>query len=165
MPLNPEGCALCGLPLIKGDFRLPSEGRVLHFCCQGCRQVYLMLSEAADAPDPSRFRETDLFRRCVAAGIIPASETELARAVREQHPVSAKASPATSNHAHARGHVLAVNLTIEGMWCPACAWVIEETLLRSKGVTEANCNFATDRLRCTYQPEVCSSDLIRDLIR
>ncbi|MDJ0887471.1 MAG: cation-translocating P-type ATPase [Desulfobacterales bacterium] len=165
MPLNREGCTLCGLPLIKGDFRLSSEGRVLLFCCQGCRQVYLMLSEAADAPDPSRFRETDLFRRCVAAGIIPASEAELARALREQHPVSAEAPPAPSSPADAHGHQLTVNLTIDGMWCPACAWVIEETLLRSKGVTGANCNFATDRLRCTYQPEVCSPDRITALIR
>ena len=165
MPLNSEGCALCGLPLIEGDFRLTFEGRELPFCCQGCRQVYLMLSEAADAPDPSRFRETDLFRRCVAAGIIPASEAELARALREQHPVAAQAPPANPNQEHAQGHRLAVNLAIDGMWCPACAWVIEETLLRTEGVTGADCNFATDRLRCTYQPEICSPDMIADQIR
>ncbi len=165
MPLNSEGCALCGLPLIKGDFRLSFEGRVLPFCCQGCRQVYLMLSEAADAPDPSRFRETDLFRRCVAAGIIPASEVDLARALREQHPVGGETVPADSENTDKGNHALTVNLTIDGMWCPACAWVIEETLLRSKGVTGASCNFATDRLRCTYQPQICSPDLIADQIR
>ncbi|MDJ0990119.1 MAG: cation-translocating P-type ATPase [Desulfobacterales bacterium] len=165
MPPDPEGCALCGLPLLKGDFHLSAQGRVLPFCCQGCRQVYLMLSEAADAPDPSRFRETDLFRRCVAAGIIPASEAELKRALREQHPVSADVPPATAHQTDARDHRLTVNLTIDGMWCPACAWVIEETLLRSEGVSAANCNFATDRLRCTYQPEICSPDRIADQIR
>ncbi|MGD9251181.1 MAG: HAD-IC family P-type ATPase, partial [Desulfobacterales bacterium] len=165
MPLNSEGCALCGLPLIEGDFRLTFEGRELPFCCQGCRQVYMMLSEAADAPDPSQFRQTDLFRRCVAAGIIPASEAELARALREQHPVAAQAPPANPNQEHARGHRLAVNLAVDGMWCPACAWVIEETLLRTEGVTGADCNFATDRLRCTYQPEICSPDMIADQIR
>ncbi len=165
MPPNPEGCALCGLPLIKGDFSLSSQGHKLSFCCQGCRQVYLMLSEAADAPDPSRFRETDLFRRCVAAGIIPATEAELARALREQHPVAAEATPAAADQEHARGHRLSVNLAIDGMWCPACAWVIEETLLRSDGVTGADCNFATDRLRCTYQPEICSPDRIAEQIR
>ncbi len=165
MPLNSEGCALCGLPLIKGDFRLSLEGRVLPFCCQGCRQVYLMLSEAADAPDPSQFRETDLFRRCVAAGIIPASEADLARAVRLQHSVSTEAAPTIPTQADAPGHVLTVNLAIDGMWCPACAWVIEETLLQSKGVTVANCNFATDRLRCTYHPETCSPDVITERVR
>ena len=144
---------------------MSAQGRVLPFCCQGCRQVYLMLSEAADAPDPSRFRETDLFRRCVAAGIIPASEAELKRALREQHPVSADVPPATAHQTDARDHRLTVNLTIDGMWCPACAWVIEETLLRSEGVSAANCNFATDRLRCTYQPEICSPDRIADQIR
>ncbi len=60
---------------------------------------------------------------------------------------------------------MAVNLSIDGMWCPACAWAIEETLLQSEGVTGASCNFATDRLRCTYQPEICSPDIITERIR
>ncbi len=165
MPPNPEGCALCGLPLIRGDFHLPSERGEMRFCCLGCRQVYLMLSEAADAPDPSQFRNTDLFKRCVAAGIIPSSEAELVRAIREQHPLSGDASHATANQTDAHAHALTVNLAIDGMWCPACAWVIEETLLQSEGVTGAHCNFATDRLRCTYQAAISSPEIIADLVQ
>ena len=165
MPPNPEGCALCGLPLIRGDFHLPSERGEMRFCCLGCRQVYLMLSEAADAPDPSQFRNTALFKRCVAAGIIPSSEAELVRAVREQHPLSGDASHATANQTDAHAHALTVNLAIDGMWCPACAWVIEETLLQSEGVTGAHCNFATDRLRCTYQAAISSPEIIADLVQ
>jgi heavy metal translocating P-type ATPase len=38
------------------------------------------------------------------------------------------------------------------MWCPACAWLIEESLLRLPGVLAARCHFATDRLVCRYDP-------------
>jgi heavy metal translocating P-type ATPase len=165
MPLPAEGCELCGLPLAYGTFKLDLNDRPAYFCCQGCRQVYLMLSEAADAPDPSQFRQTDLFQRCVAAGVIPATEAELARAVRKQHPVPAEASPSTLPHENGDGDVLAVNLAITGMWCPACAWVIEETLLAVRGVERVNCNFATDRLRCAYRPEHCAPDVIADHVQ
>jgi heavy metal translocating P-type ATPase len=124
-----------------------------------------MLSEAADAPEPSQFRQTDLFQRCVAAGVIPATEAEQARVVRKQHPIASAAPPSAVPDERGHGAILAVNLAIDGMWCPACAWVIEETLLGLKGVAQVNCNFATDRLRCTYRPAICSPDVIADHVR
>ena len=41
--------------------------------------VYTMLMEAADAPEPSRFKETDLYKRCLKAGVIPATEEDIQR--------------------------------------------------------------------------------------
>ena len=38
------------------------------------------------------------------------------------------------------------------MWCPACAWLIEETLARTAGIRDAKCQFDLDRLRCRYDP-------------
>ncbi len=38
------------------------------------------------------------------------------------------------------------------MWCPACAWLIEETLKKDSGVSRAACSFSTDRFRCEYNP-------------
>jgi heavy metal translocating P-type ATPase len=46
------------------------------------------------------------------------------------------------------------------MWCPACAWVIEETLKKAPGVVSASCNFATDRVRCDYNPVITSPQKI-----
>ena len=43
----------------------------------GCRQVFIMLMEAADSPDPVQFKETELFRKCREMGIIPESESDL----------------------------------------------------------------------------------------
>jgi heavy metal translocating P-type ATPase len=42
------------------------------------------------------------------------------------------------------------------MWCPACAWLIEETLKRQPGILVACCSFSTDRVRCDYNPVLTS---------
>ncbi|MCB2170225.1 MAG: cation-translocating P-type ATPase [Deltaproteobacteria bacterium] len=147
-----DGCELCGLPPKYGTFTLDLNDRKAYFCCQGCRQVYIMLAEAADATDPADFRHTDLFRRCVEMGIIPRSEDDLAAAAvrppvaADDAPPGDRLSPSVSEGA------LVCHLAVEGMWCPACAWVIEETLNRQPGISGAHCNFSTDRLRCAYDP-------------
>jgi heavy metal translocating P-type ATPase len=48
--------------------------------------------------------------------------------------------------------MLSLQLTVRGMWCPACAWVIEETTKRTPGVGAASCSFSTDRVRFDYDP-------------
>ncbi|KJS30500.1 MAG: hypothetical protein VR64_14785, partial [Desulfatitalea sp. BRH_c12] len=70
----PATCDLCGLPVRSDAFGAPFGERRYRFCCVGCRMVFTMLMEAADAPDPSRFTETDLYRRCLAAGVVPAAD-------------------------------------------------------------------------------------------
>jgi cation transport ATPase len=55
---------------------------------------------------------------------------------------------------NAGGEVLSLTLKISHMWCPACAWVIEEALKKSRGIVDAFCNFSTDRVRCDYNPEL-----------
>ena len=42
------------------------------------------------------------------------------------------------------------------MWCPACAWVIEETLIKEPGVKQAKCQFTTDRIKLNYNPVLTS---------
>jgi heavy metal translocating P-type ATPase len=38
------------------------------------------------------------------------------------------------------------------MWCPACAWLIDETLIKTAGILDSSCNFSTDRLQVDYNP-------------
>ncbi len=117
--------------------------------------VYSMLMAATDSGDPASFKESDLFKRCRAAGIIPASEEDLKGRVHEQElsdpPFQHAAPPVPADTTH-----LTLDLTIGGMWCPACAWVIEEGLRQSKGVYHPQCRFVVDRLRCTYDPTLTS---------
>ena len=133
---------------------LPGAENPLRFCCQGCKMVYLLLMEAADAPHPGSFRETDLFRRCQAAGVIPRSLSDL-ESTEVITPLDRK-EPAFNQP----GHQLMLDLRIGGMWCPACAWVIEAAAFRLPGVSQASCSFSADRFHCSYDPIVTSPALI-----
>jgi heavy metal translocating P-type ATPase len=166
MKASPDACYLCGLPLRYGRIPLNSEGGTINFCCQGCRQVYLMLSEVADGGDPADFRHTDLFRRCVEMGVIPGSEEDLAVfAERAGTALREDAMTADGGGCAPQDGSLTLHLVVEGMWCPACAWVIEETLHKQTGVHGVRCNFSTDRLRCVYNPTQTSPDAIGQAIQ
>jgi P-type Cu+ transporter len=163
-PLS-DGCELCGLPPKYGTFSLDLNGRTAYFCCQGCRQVYIMLAEAADATDPADFRHTDLFRRCVEMGVIPRSEDDLAAAVARPSAAVDHDVPGDPLSSSVHEGCLVSHVAVDGMWCPACAWVIEETLNRQPGIKDAHCNFSTDRLRCKYDPTRTSPDEIQSIIQ
>jgi heavy metal translocating P-type ATPase len=149
MAIQPVHCDLCGLTCTCGDFPLVAAGRTCRFCCPGCRQVFAMLAAMSGSPDPAAFRTTDLFRRCRELGVIPAGPNEVAEAVRTQHP---EGSPPPADSGMPDETTLEIGFAVRGMWCPACAWLIEESLLRQPGVLEARCHFATDRLQCRYDP-------------
>lgn len=165
MSTSRGNCYLCGLSLRYGRFPLAQGGRPVHFCCQGCRQVYLMLIEASDATDPADFRHTDLFRRCVEMGVIPRSEEDLAAAAVRSEQDQRDAPPDDPFAPGGPDNALDHHMVVEGMWCPACAWVIEETLNKQPGIHAARCNFSTDRVRCRYDPTQTSPDDIRRVIR
>ena len=158
--MNPSAvsCSLCGLTLKYGTIKWISDDREFSFCCIGCRQVFSMLLQAADALDPSQFKHTDLFIQCRQMGIIPGSESDLATGRGTDHvPFNLSAGPMHSASALAPPHmpaenILSLQLKIYDMWCPACAWVIEQVLGRQPGVARVSCNFSTDRVRCEYNP-------------
>ena len=153
----PDRCDLCGLPLPAGPPRSEYDGATYRFCCAGCRQVFRMLMEASDSPDPARFRETELFRTCRTMGIVPASEEERAdMAFRESSVPRRPESPEPDDAS------LDLNLRIDGMWCPACAWIIDAALEKSPGIRFVATDFSLDRLRCRYDPVRTSP---RDVIR
>lgn len=152
-------CDLCGLP-VRGDGVTDGGDAVLRFCCVGCRMVYRMLADAADSPEPSRFKETELYRRCVAAGVIPADENDLNERFSGRNRTDTVESPPPNT-----GETLPLQIKIDGMWCPACAWVIQSALEQREGITDAACDFATDRLRCRYDPVRSGPDAIIDVIK
>ena len=99
----------------------------------GCRQVFNILLEATDAGDPQMFKETDLFKQCREQGIIPESEADLASRTMTSEtdfstPADADKFQSEDTAAGSPENVLSLNLKIGNMWCPACAWLIDETL-------------------------------------
>ncbi len=150
------GCDLCGLPLPTRSIKTDSPDGRYRFCCIGCRQVFAMLMEAADAPDPARFRETELFRNCQALGIIPSTPEDIPPPPPEPSPPDVPPGMPEDS--------LPLQLTVDGMWCPACAWVIETALKGQPGVHDATCLFSTDRLTCTYDPRRTTPDTVTAVV-
>jgi len=151
MRISSDVCDLCGLPLQNNNntIAIDSEARQFRFCCIGCKQVFLMLMEASDSPDPDGFRDTALFKKCLELGIIPKTETD--RRV-SGGSIETEIKPIEGG--------LEFNCKVNDMWCPACSWVIEETLKKMPGILSVSCNFSTDRLRCEYDPIKTSPDQI-----
>jgi len=148
-----DACDLCGLPLRYSQVSLTQDSTTYRFCCMGCRQVFQMLAAASEGTDPSRFKETELFRKCREMGIVPASEDELLKRIGStSHTIPPKISTTDA--------ALPLTVQIDNMWCPACAWVIEAGLKKTPGISDVSCSFSTDRLRCTYNPVELSPDRI-----
>lgn len=158
---NDSVCSLCGLPNRFQKVTTEYNGITYYFCCTGCRQVFAILMETTQSPDPAFFRETELFKECQAKGIIPRSENDLVQKFAETQKTPKKPnSPLPVNP----DNVLSVNLQVANMWCPACAWVIDEVLQNTPGVIKSVCNFSTDRLRVNYDPVKIAPDQINRVV-
>ena len=160
-----EACDLCGLSLRYRQFTTTITGKTYRFCCMGCKQVFQMLMEATDSPDPESFRQTELFIKCQEIGIIPKSEDELAEKAQEMETVTVPTPEREHLTSSLDSSTLSLTLKVDQMWCPACAWVIEEMLNRAPGMASASCNFATDRVRCDYHPAATSPQKIISIIK
>ena len=164
------GCDLCGLPLRAGSHSANHADRTYRFCCRGCRQVFSILIEASDAGDPAGFRQTELFKQCQEMGIIPRSEADLLSSRSDEHQAR---DSRTSGFDQQRAidssilaeNVLGLNLKIANMWCPACAWLIDESLKKTPGIIDSTCNFSTDRLQVNYNPVKTSPDRIINAVK
>jgi len=112
----------------------------IRFCCPGCRQVFFILFNRPEGL-PENFRETPLYRACLESGIIPRGETDL----------TARMDPAPPAQLN-QDNRLALDLTlrIEGMWCPSCAWVIDEVLKKERGVLDSKVFFLSDSAQIKY---------------
>ena len=129
-------CDLCGLPVDSAG--KDEDGH--RFCCLGCRQVFLIIADASGVL-PTDFQKTDFFRACIEAGLVPVGNTVPSASEKTPEYEIAKAS-------------LDLDLLVTGMWCPACAWVIEEVLKKMAGVIEPHVSFFADAARLRYLPHV-----------
>ncbi len=57
-----------------------------------------------------------------------------------------------------------VNLVISGMHCSSCANIIERSLKKVAGVTEANVNFASEKASVVYDPAVVKIEDLKNAI-
>jgi len=128
-------CALCGLdcghhPVLRrfGQDEQP-------FCCVGCVNVYSILSESGILASGQDFRDTELYQESLKLGLI-SNPTD--RAESTQLPPGVESRE--------------VVFQISGMWCTACAWLIEHSLRKERGVISAEVSFISDLAKVKYCP-------------
>src|SRR5512139_1186500 len=114
-------CGLCGLPIGSSKAMQVLNGKVLYFCCPGCLNVFQILMNRPDGR-VSDFKKTDLYRTCVELGLIPGNGHDLAR----EGFAALKNGVGRPKSFAGEELTQEMSLRVEGMWCPACSWVIEE---------------------------------------
>src|SRR5664279_5442504 len=134
-------CNLCGLgcgkrPLVQ---RIADAERV--FCCMGCMNVFLILSESGVLASGQDIRETELFKRSLAMGLIA------------QGDATDRVEPETQASPRPDVETQELVVQVSGMWCTSCAWLIEHVLKKERGVVGAEASFASDLVKVTYCPQ------------
>jgi heavy metal translocating P-type ATPase len=156
--MSPLECTLCGLPVGKSGLREKQGEKDLHFCCFGCRQVFNILSSLPGGL-PEDFKNSFLYRLSEASDLIGKSVDGFGKGGEKiQGPVPKTSEGSEPEDPLARELILRV----EGMWCSACAWLIEGVLSRSSGVTKVEALFFSDLVRIRYLPHQVSLEDIQE---
>jgi heavy metal translocating P-type ATPase len=110
----------------------------------GCANVYSILLESGVIASGQNIRYTEVFRRSLELGLISNPEAESA--------------PETKIDPQAPTQEML--LQVSGMWCSACAWLIEHALRGLPGVVSADVFFASDLAKVKYCPQYLPPDNI-----
>ena len=58
-----------------------------------------------------------------------------------------------------------VVLTLGGMWCPSCAWLVEEQLKRTRGVASANVNYIQQQANISFDSKITNYQLLKKRVK
>ncbi len=141
-------CGLCELPCGRKPQVRSYDGGDIAFCCMGCANVHAILLESGVLTSGQNIRETEVFRRSLELGLISNPEINA--------PVVVVDPSAPTQE---------VLLQVNGMWCSACAWLIEHALRKLPGVVSADVFFASDLAKIKYCPQYLPPDSITARIK
>ncbi len=131
MTATRTGCEHCLAPFGRaGELREEIGGLLRRFCCAGCRDVFRLLHEE---------RLETFYERRPGWTPGPPARADLdpvrfARTVRET------------------GGVAEADLTVSGLRCASCVWLIERRLSRKDGILSVRVNLATHRATIRWDP-------------
>ena len=149
---EPAACFHCALPVIDDRYRVDIDGTPRAVCCPGCKAVAELIRDSGmsryyalrEAPEPGIGKpeetagEWDVFNR---------------RDMLDAFAVSDNGNSECT-------------IYVGGMYCAACSWLIETTLGAVKGVSAADVNPVTHRLRLLFDADVIGlGDLLATLTR
>jgi Cu2+-exporting ATPase len=132
-----ETCFHCALPIPANcDIRVDIGGKQRPVCCPGCKAVATLIRDAGleryydsrDRPEPGAVRPAD------DAGewqVFDRDDMLAAFATRD-------------------GDAAEATIYVGGMYCAACSWLIDAALRKLPGITNADINPVTHRLRVAW---------------
>ncbi|HUN65150.1 MAG TPA: cation-translocating P-type ATPase [Bacteroidota bacterium] len=130
------------MPLPRHPHTVSSPPAHHQFCCSGCRQVFLLLRESGLLAGD--YKNSDIYRRSVELGIIGRPDD------------AGRDEPSPAELAGTEELIV----RIHGMWCSACAWLIDKAISAERGVVHCRVIYASDSARIYFRPERTSADRI-----
>lgn len=129
------GCTHCGLPVPPG---LIQQATAEQFCCHGCRSAYTLIRQCG-LDTYYRLRDNDT--SAAAAGQKTSGYDEYDSDAFERRYVATNSDGTRS-----------IDLTLEGVHCAACVWLIEKLPRIVTGVVDARLSLREARVRVTWDP-------------
>ncbi|MCR3907739.1 heavy metal translocating P-type ATPase [Aeromonas hydrophila] len=148
-----SGCFHCGEPVPAGSrYALEIKGIVQPMCCPGCQAVAETILECGLASYYEHRTAPGTKGELVPEELAALTHYDLAEV--QQDFVT---DSATGSH-----KVREIQLTVEGLTCAACAWLIERHLGNLTGLHYINVNTTTHRARIKWDPDRLSlSDILK----
>lgn len=145
------GCFHCGEPVPAGSsYALEIKGIVQPMCCPGCQAVAQTILECGLASYYEHRTAPGIKGELVPSELAALSHYDLAEV--QQDFVTDSGT----------GSQREIQLSVEGLTCAACAWLIERHLTRLDGLHYVNVNTTTHRARIKWDPARLSlSDILK----
>ncbi|HEY8554423.1 MAG TPA: heavy metal translocating P-type ATPase [Burkholderiales bacterium] len=137
LPASRADCFHCGLPVPEdATYAIEWEGERRPLCCRGCEAVAEAIVRAGLG---------EYYRRRTEAPPSPRARAEIPEELRiYDHPELQRRFVRTD------GDRREATLILEGVTCPACVWLNEQTLRRLPGVQAVRANYATQRAQVVW---------------
>ncbi len=145
-------CFHCHEAIPKGlDITLTHQTHTHAFCCEGCKAVCHAIYEQG-------LEDYYTYRSENAERVYPLVPEQLDALVLYDEPA---VLAEISEH---QGEMRQIALSVEGMTCAACAWLIEKKLLANKGVKRIDVNATSHRAHITWDDsQIKLSSLLKQL--
>ncbi len=144
-------CFHCGEAVTAGThWQVELEGRAVNLCCPGCAAA---TSAIRDFGLGEYYRHRDNYAPRPVNQDLPADRYQ----VYDDAQMLAR-------FADSDGTVASAELTLAGMSCAACAWLLESRLARARGVECFEVNFAARRARLRWREADTGLSRILDVI-
>ncbi len=161
------GCFHCGLPVpANAPWQIMFDGKSQRLCCAGCEAVASTIIDGGlDAYYRQRTSQGD---GAQLAGQLPQTLLQAEELDSLQSVLETGLSPESSDGPSSAGSRPSsqFELSVEGMHCGACVWLIEQGLLAQPGVRSAVANLSSERVSVVTDPnEIALKDVLKSIAK